>query len=102
MAILITSIAQKVPLIHAVRAAATKIVDDHTIIGCDCYSDCLGKYFVDQFWHCPRLEDLAINKLLSFCKKNSITTLIPTRNADVDFYSHHRQTLEKEGIHPMV
>lgn len=100
--VLITSISKKMPLIHAVRSAAAKLAIFETIIGCDSQSTCIGQYGVDEFWHCPRLENLSAEQLISYCLDHQVTALIPTRDADVDYYSRLRPALEKKGIRPMV
>lgn len=101
-AVLITSISKKMPLIEAVRNAATKLGQFQSIHGCDSHDFCIGQYGVDEFWHCHPLNELTIEEVIAYCQKNRITAIIPTRDGDLEFYARHRLTLHQQGIHPMV
>jgi carbamoyl-phosphate synthase large subunit len=101
-AVLITSISNKMPLIEAVRTAANKLGQFQEIYGCDSRASCVGQYGVDQFWHCPRLEEMTVDTILEYCQKNHITAIIPTRDADLAFYAHHLSSFRQQGIDPMV
>lgn len=101
-AVLVTSISKKMPLLNAVRSATIKSGKFTTIHGCDSASFCIGEYGVDQFWHCPSLETISIEQIISYCHENRITAIIPTRNADLEFYAEHLPFFRKRGIHAMV
>lgn len=101
-AVLITSISKKMPLIDAVRSAANKLGQFQKIHGCDSKEECIGQYGVDQFWHCPTLNNLAIEDVIAYCQDNKITAIIPTRDGDLEFYASHLKRLHKQGIYPMV
>lgn len=100
--VLITSISKKIPLIAAVRRAVNKLDQFKTIHGCDIDINCIGKYAVDEFWHCPSLNKLKINELLSYCQKHYINAIVPTRNADLEYYASHLDLLKESGIYVMV
>lgn len=101
-AVLITSISKKVPLIHAVRSAANKLGLFQELHGADSSSTSLGQYEVDHFWNCPTLGELKPEMILDYCQKHQITAIIPTRDADVEFYARHLQFFHFHGIYPMV
>jgi carbamoyl-phosphate synthase large subunit len=101
-AVLITSISKKMPLICAVREAADKLGKFQIIHGCDSDLWCVGQYGVDYFWHCPPLDAITLEEIVSYCQKNQITTIIPTRDADCEFYAKHLAFFEKRGIYPLV
>lgn len=101
-AVLITSLSKKVPLAEAVRTAANKLGQFQEICGCDTNGSCIGQYAVDVFWHCPPLEKLTLEQVVSFCREHHITALIPTRDGDLEFYAQHAQRLKERGIYTLV
>lgn len=100
--VLITSLSKKVPLAHAVRAGALRAYGDVIIHGSDTNPACLGRYFVDDFWHCPPLDHLTIEQMIDYCKRYRIQAIIPTRDADLTFYAGIKKSLEEAGIHVLV
>jgi carbamoyl-phosphate synthase large subunit len=102
LAVLITSISSKIPMIDAVRHAVNKSSYFQRIIGCDCNEDCIGKYAVDYFWNCAPLKKLEKEDILAFCEENRVKAIIPTRADDLLFYAHHRAHFRNYGIHVMV
>lgn len=101
-AVLITSISKKMPLIDAVRTAALQLGEFTTLHGCDSSRFCIGQYGVDAFWHCPSLEKITAEDVLSYCRDNRITAIIPTRDADLEFYARHLAFFKKRRVHVMV
>lgn len=100
--VLITSISKKVPLIKAVRDAAENQPNAFKVIGADCNADCLGRYFVDQFWNMPLIDRLSIQTLVDYCKKESVSVIFPTRDGELVFFAKHQEKLSKEGIEVMI
>ena len=90
------------PLIEAVRKAAKKWGKIHLIHGSDSSPECIGQYGVDRFWHCPPLDRSTAEDVISYCHRHQITFIIPTRDADLEFYARHRELFLQEGISPMV
>ncbi len=82
--VLITSISKKVPLIKAVKTALNQFEKKSTFFGADLDANCIGKYFVDTFWHMPPFEQLTKNDILEYCKANQINAIIPTRDAELE------------------
>ena len=100
--ILVTSISKKVPLLDSIKNAGLRISDDIKIIGGDSNKLCIGKYFVDEFWHMPLLKKLSIKELIDFCKKKKISVIIPTRDAELIFFAKNISILNKNKISVMV
>lgn len=100
--ILLTSISKKIPLINAVRKAMHQMGWKGYIHGADSASECVGKYDVDCFWHCPPLEVTSPLEVLRYCRENHIVAIIPTRDADLEFYAKHCTAFQQEGVDMMV
>lgn len=100
--VLITSLSKKVPLVRAIMQAldATKISGE--IIGGDSHSECIGRYFVDDFWLMPKQEELSIKKIIETCQKRNIRAIIPTRDGELPFFALHKDTLLKKGIFCLI
>ena len=100
--ILITSISKKVPLINSVINSAKKIDAEIKVIGGDSDKNCIGAYFVDDFWEMPLINNLNKKDLLYLCKKNNIGLIIPTRDGELEFLSKLRGDLLNHGIIVLV
>ncbi|MCD8543316.1 MAG: ATP-grasp domain-containing protein [Sulfurospirillum cavolei] len=98
MNLLVTSINAKIPLLACVRDAIHQFDATMQLFGSDCDEGVLGRYFVDQFWHMPRLDTLTCKEFLEYCQKHRIGFIIPTRDHDVLFLAHHKDMLEEAGI----
>lgn len=102
MNILITSISAKVPLIKTVIESKNKFDKDISIYGADIDENCISKYFVDFFWLMPRIDVIDINDFIYYCDKKNIKYVIPTRDADVLYFSTFKNELLSNGIHTFV
>lgn len=100
--VLITSISKKIPLINSVKGATKKINEKIKLIGSDNNLECLGQYFVDEFWHWPKLEDISTESLISECLKRNISYIIPTRDDELLFFSKRKDLFKINGINIMV
>lgn len=100
--LLITSINKKVPLIKAVRSASSRFGIINQIIGADSDANCIGRYFVDDFWEMPPIVGLSIDDLIKYCHTNQIAYIIPTRDGELLFFANHKQTLREQGIMVMI
>jgi carbamoyl-phosphate synthase large subunit len=101
-AVLITSIARKVPLLRNVKFAAGKLGGNVRVLGGDIDNSCIGRYFVDGFWEMPRIADLSIGMVVEYCKREDINAIIPTRGGELLFWSLIKHKLADNGIHVMV
>jgi carbamoyl-phosphate synthase large subunit len=97
--ILITSVAAKTSLIQRVKEAKEKFDASLQIIGADADANALGAYFTDFFWHMPKLQNLTIESFINYCLQNNIAYIIPTRDADVLYFSQHKTQLLAKKIH---
>lgn len=100
--VLVSSISRKVPMLHAVRAAATTISGVVCITGADADKACVGKHFTDNFWHMPQLSELTADTLQAYCQENGIRFIIPSRDGELLFFSSLKRRLAQEGISVMV
>ena len=100
--ILITSVSRKVPLIKAVKTAAKKVKDTIKVIGADGNGNCIGKYFVDDFWVMPLIKDLNKDKVVEYCKSKNIKLIIPTRDGELIFWSSIADSLAEQGIYVLI
>lgn len=101
-AVMISSAAGKIPLIHAVRHGAAKLGPGFTIEAADASAAPLGAHFADRFWQMPMLKDLSIDALLAHCRDNGVRAIIPTRDGELAWFSAAAARLEKEGISVMI
>lgn len=100
--ILISSISKKIPLIEAVRCAASKDGHSFSIHGCDMDPRCLGRYFVDYFWQTPESAELTRQNILDYCRHHNINVIIPTRDGELEFFAKHSSWLAQQNIHIMI
>ncbi|WDV07470.1 ATP-grasp domain-containing protein [Lysinibacillus irui] len=95
--ILLTSVGGKVPLIQCLKEKTSA-----KIIGCDIQDSILSKNFLDDFFIEEKLENVNMNQFILTCKNKKINYIIPTREADLLFFSEWKNILEKENIFVMV
>lgn len=97
--VLVTSISKKIPLLNAVKKACDKLGGNIRLIGGDVNSEALGKYFVDEFFLMPRLDEWSKDALLEYCKSKSIRLIIPTRDGELMYWAEMKTALQEAGIH---
>jgi len=100
--ILVTSLSKKVPLVNSLREMFEEHKIEAKIIGGDSSIDSLGKYFVDEFWHMPKLQDLQIQEVIHYCHLHKVSIILPTRDAELKFWSVNKTVLKKNGISVMI
>ncbi len=100
--VLITSISKKMPLISAVRQAASKTGLYTFVYGCDSHISCIGQYGVDEFWNCPTTDRLSIDDFISYCQEKNVKALIPTRDDELGYFAENKERLAESGIHTMI
>ncbi len=96
--VLVTSISKKVPLLKAVKQAAQKYDSNILVYGGDISSEVIGKYFVDHFWEMPKMDKLYVEDIITYCKTENISLIIPTRDGELQFWATHKNTLQNNGI----
>lgn len=100
--VLVTSVSSKVPLLKVLKEALLKIDNSGQMVGADLNSECIGRYFCDEFWAIPRLSELSLDELLNYCNKNQISCIIPTRDGELSFFTKYKKDLDNNGIKVMV
>ncbi|MBF9143942.1 NAD-dependent epimerase/dehydratase family protein [Hymenobacter properus] len=100
--VLISSVAAKVPLVQAVRAAAQRLHPDVKVIGGDMNPACLARHFTDDFWLMPATADAHLEEIITHCRAHGIAHVIPTRDGELAFWSRHRAALAEAGIAVLV
>ena len=100
--ILISSLAAKVPLARAVKAAAGRMDARSQVIGGDLNQQALGLHFTDAGWVMPRTTDEHLPEIIGYCQAHGIGHVIPTRDGELEFWSRHRAALAAAGIHVLV
>ncbi|MBT7901783.1 MAG: NAD-dependent epimerase/dehydratase family protein [Candidatus Marinimicrobia bacterium] len=100
--VLITSISKKIPLINAVKKAVNKINKSIKVFGGDSNNLCIGKYFIDEFWEMPKIDELPVEALINFCKENDIGLIIPSRDGELEYFSSVKNQLQQEGIYVKI
>ena len=100
--VLISSVSAKVPLIDAVKEAVKRIHKEIKVIGADINPECVGRYFVDEFWLLPKISDLNLEVFINECLNRKISFIIPTRDGELEFFSSNKSKFKSVGIHVMV
>lgn len=98
-ALLLTSIANKIPLIQAIRDSMGAMGISFHLIGCDSNPACLARSSVDAFWNSPPWAEKGSEEtLFSFCKAHHVVALIPTRDFELAFFAKLKPTLTRNNI----
>ncbi|MNW45221.1 carbamoyl phosphate synthase-like protein [compost metagenome] len=100
--VLVTSVSKKVPLLNCLKKSIEKLGQPLSIVGADCNSRAIGRYFTDSFWEMPYLSELSFEQLLAYCKEHNIQYIVPTRDGELKFLAHCKSELRNHGIHVMV
>lgn len=101
-AILVTSIGSKLPLLRVLKSARDVYHRELKIIGADSDVTALAKEKVELFWQMPPLESIGLDGILAFSFNNNVRYIIPTRDADLLFFAHHKPALTSHGISVFV
>lgn len=102
MNLLVTSISKKVPLLQTIRQSLHENGLVNKLYGADAAANCIGAYFVDEFWCMPKFELLDIGHLINYCIANQIVYIIPSRDGELLYYTQHKPMLVSYGVAVMV
>lgn len=100
--VMVTSISSKVPLLKQVKIAMIRIGNFSDLIGADLNEKCVGRYFVDEFWNCPPLDEWTLDMFIASCMHRNVSAVIPTRDGELKFFSVHKEQLKEAGIKVMI
>ena len=100
--ILFCSLSAKYALFKEVERNALKFSSDASVIGCDSDSSCQSASSVEDFVVLPNLKSINDTEVLQVCKKNKITHILPTRDAELEFWAERKGFLKKHGIQAWV
>lgn len=96
--ILISSVGRRSQLIGCVRQSVRALNLTGPVLGVDCSRTAPGAYLVDEFFPVPRCDDSEfLPRLLTICKENRVTLLIPTIDTELGFYAAHRKDFAAIG-----
>jgi carbamoyl-phosphate synthase large subunit len=100
--VLISSVSAKVPLAEAVKQAAKRINSASKVIGGDLNPQALAFYYTDEQWITPLTNDYNLPEIITHCRAEGITRIIPTRDGELAFWARHRAALADAGIAVLV
>jgi carbamoyl-phosphate synthase large subunit len=96
--ILISSVGRRSQLIGCVRQSIRALNLTGSVLGVDCSRSAPGAYLVDQFFEVPRCDNPEfLPRLLTVCKQNGVTLLIPTIDTELALYAAHRKDFAEIG-----
>ncbi|OFX21069.1 MAG: hypothetical protein A2033_10555 [Bacteroidetes bacterium GWA2_31_9] len=90
------------PLLKAVRNACKKTGTSVKLYGADVNPECIGRYFVDEFWEMPNSSIISFEIVADYCLKNKIKAIIPTRDGELQFWAKEKSRFSSVGINVMV
>ncbi|MEF2968095.1 ATP-grasp domain-containing protein [Paenibacillus sp. M1] len=102
MNVLVMSISKKVPMLKAIKDALHQIEGTSLLFGADTNDQCIGRYFVDEYWHCPPLSRLPIQDFIEYCLTKNITVVFPSRDGELSYFAQYRGKLGEKGIYTMI
>lgn len=97
--ILITSASNKVTLIECIKSTCNSL---NKIIVADANPNNISRYFSSDYWEMPLLPELNVQDLIDYCNKNEVSYIIPTRDAELLYFSQHKSFLKDQGIQVLV
>ncbi|QHE88720.1 ATP-grasp domain-containing protein [Hydrogenophaga sp. BPS33] len=100
--VLISSAANKIPLLRSVMQAARRIDTHIRVFAGDASDGVTSRYFADGFIQLPRTQTENADALVQICMANGIGTVIPTRDGELGFWSAHADAFASHGIEVVV
>jgi carbamoyl-phosphate synthase large subunit len=99
--ILISCSSRESILIKMIQIALDKFNVNSSIQLADS-SNVISKFYNYKFWKIPKIKKENIKKILIGLKKRKINFIIPTSDAELSFWSSHKNLLLKNNIYAMV
>jgi carbamoyl-phosphate synthase large subunit len=100
--VLVSSASKKVPLIKSMQAAARRIDASALVVAGDIAPEALSSYVADEFWLMPKTLDENLTEIIGGCLERKITTVLPTRDAELSFWARHARQFQLAGIEVIV
>jgi carbamoyl-phosphate synthase large subunit len=100
--ILVSSGAGKVPLVRAMQKAVKQIDPNGQVVAGDMNPQSLTAHIADEFWLMPPTRDDKLEDLIAGLRSQKINIVLPTRDAELIFWSRHAARLKDEGVHVIV
>lgn len=100
--LLFSSLGNKVALFRSVQEQAECFSSKARVIGADSNPFCEGRVRVDYFCQTPKTKGWERVDLLTFCKKQKVSHIIPTRDGELVFWARNKESLIEHGIKVMV
>ena len=100
--VLITSAADKVPLVRAMQSAMRQIDLNGRVVAGDINDQALTAQVADDFWSMPPSQDNFLDEITSGLLDRQINMILPTRDGELLFWSKHAKYLEAEGIKVVI
>ena len=76
----------------------SRFLPETYIIAGDSTAECLTRSTANSFWHMPLTNIETLELLAAGMKERGVRLVIPTRDAELDFYSSHQSYFESHGI----
>lgn len=100
--ILITSSSRKAPLVLAAHKAIKKINPSGVVWAGDLSSSAITARVADNFWQMPPTSDEFLEELIGGCRDRGITTILPTRDGELMFWSKNQNFFESAGVSVII
>lgn len=101
MKALITSASRKLPLLRAIQTQLDSVAGAALVLAADSDPRALAAYAWPDFWQMPRLDGPA-DLVLEAVAAQGADLVIPTRDADVEFFARHQDVLAERGVRCLV
>ncbi len=103
LTLLLTSAAAKIPMLKAIKQAAVRLDDKAQVIAGDSDNEAISQYFADDFWCMPAVCAANIQLIVEGLKSRNITHVIPSRDAELQFWATNRELLKQHyHTHPGI
>jgi carbamoyl-phosphate synthase large subunit len=100
--VLITSASRKIGMLKAIKSGMAKAGNNGQLYAGDISDECLARHFADKFWKMPKTREENTDEILTYCQKNNIKLIIPSRDGELEFWAKKKDSFAKKGIHLMV
>ncbi|QPG04954.1 ATP-grasp domain-containing protein [Salinimonas marina] len=96
--ILISSSAAKIPMLQAIKQAASRLDDKALVVAGDSEPTALSQYFADDFWCMPAICEANLQQIMDELIRRQISHVVPSRDGELLFWARHSAALEQHNI----